>query len=299
MSKIEARPNIIFNPFARSEKASRHWFELYRTATRAKIRLSDGPGGAEAKAAKAVQRGATAVIAAGGDGTINEVVNGIMGKGVPLGVIPVGSVNVLARELGIPLAITGAWDVIQKGHAVAVDLIRVDYRQKGKSKIRYGIQLAGVGLDAHIVQRVGAKQKKFWGPWSYVWESFRTISKTLPTFDVKVDGVDFGRNSFVLIGNGRYYGGSFSVFPQASMTDGLLDICVFESAGYLDLMIYLQAMVRGKQNSISGVRCLQGKTIEISSLLENVPFEMDGEFIGYAPLKISITPSAMKIFVPE
>jgi diacylglycerol kinase (ATP) len=295
---IKLKRTVIFNPFAKSERAGPLWYELYKVARKCKIKLTKGPGNATKKARKAAEKGSQVVIAAGGDGTINEVLNGIVGTNAVLGIIPIGSVNVLARQLKIPTDIEGAWKVIEGGKVQTLDLVKVEYSFSGERLIRYFLQLAGVGLDAQIVKKVTWERKMKWGPLSYVFETFRSINSPVPEIKVFIDDKEQQPASFVLIGNGNYYGGPISVFHKASMTDGLLDICLFQSAGYLDILIYLQAILRGTQSSTSGIRYEHGKKISLSSSSE-VPLEIDGEFIGFLPAEITIIPKALKILAPD
>jgi len=274
------------------------WYELYKAcAGGAKIKLTKGPGNATKKAAKAAKNGVPVIVAAGGDGTINEVLNGMMGSGAALGIIPVGSVNVLARELKIPLTVPEAWKVIEAGVTQDFDVVEVEYHVDDEPRTRYFIQLAGIGLDAHIVSKVTWEKKRRWGPLSYVFESFRAITQTLPSITLRIDGGEEIEASFALIGNGSFYGGPFPVFHKASMTDGQLDVCIFQSSGYLDLLIYLQAIARGVQHSTKGILYHHGATVEIRSA-SRVPIELDGEFAGHLPARMKVLPKALKICVP-
>ncbi len=291
---------LILNPYARSQKATAMQDRIAKVCGGSDVRMeiTEGPGSGTRKAADAVRSGVTTIIAAGGDGTINEVLNGIVGTDAALGIIPIGSVNVLARELKIPLGIEASWKVIEDGHTRAVDVVRVDFNANGQSCTRYFVQLAGIGLDAYIVSKVTWEKKRRWGPLSYVFESFRAITRTLPRITVRIDGGREIDASFALIGNGSFYGGPFPVFNRASMTDGKLDVCLFESSGYLDLLVYLQAIARGVQDSTKGVRYEHGTEVEIQSK-EEVPIELDGEFAGHLPAKMKVLPRALKIFVPR
>lgn len=291
------KTTIIFNPRAKSEKAGVLWYEMYKVAPKAKIKLTKGPGNATRKAAKAVANGSQIVVAAGGDGTINEVLNGIVGSSATLGIIPIGSVNVLARELKIPLTIEGAWKVIEQGSTRLVDLVRIDYHVDGVQQSRHFIQMAGVGLDADIVQKVTWEKKRRWGPLSYVFQSFQSACQNRTTMRVKVDDTPTVEGSFALIGNGSFYGGPFPVFHKASMTDGKLDVCIFKSPGVLNLIHYFQAVVRGRQSSTRGIDYRHGEKVEISADTP-VPLQIDGEFIGHLPATFQILPQALRIALP-
>jgi len=289
---------VILNPFARSGKAA----TLVKSLREATGNLTIAPTTVERNATllarEAVESGGKVVIAAGGDGTMNEVLNGIVGTGATLGVLPLGTVNVLARQLGIPLDIRQAWHVIERGHTQILDLIRVDFNLNEKPQARYAIQLAGVGLDAQIIKQVAWKSKKQWGPLSYVFEALRSIPKKVPAVTVRIDQETPVEGLFLLIGNGAFYGGPIPVFNKASMTDGLLDLCLFQSSNLLNILVYLQAVLRGVQSETKGIVYRQFKTLEITSHSE-VPIEVDGEFAGHLPVKVSVVPGALKILVPH
>ena len=289
----------IVNPAACSEKAGKLSQKLKKVARETTLELSDSPKSAIQKAAQAVQRGSEVIIAVGGDGTINEVINGIFGAPVTLGVMPLGTANVFARQLGIPLDIQKAWEVIEKGLTRTIDVIKVEYHERDKPQCRYFVQVAGVGLDAYVVKQVTWEAKKKWGSLAYIFETFKVLKNhKFSCLSVKIDGSDSRECAFMLIGNGVYYGGSFSIFNQALLDDGLIDICLFDSTRFLDLMFYGQAILRGLQVITDGMIYRQCRTIEIISP-HVVPFELDGEFIGYSPVKFTVISKALKIFVPR
>lgn len=289
---------VILNPQAKRGKAVQLCEELYlRDPKKISIERTTGPDDATGIARRAVQAGAEVVVAAGGDGTFNEVINGLSGSQAILGILPFGSVNVLARQLKIPLSLKGAWSVIERGNIKTFDLVKVEYSSNGETKSRYFIQLAGVGLDAMVIQKVTTKKKKKWGPLSYIIESLPLIPKTLPKIIVKVDGREAAKGSFILMGNGNYYGGPFNYFNRASMTDGLLDIHVYQSTGYLNILRYLFAIFLKAQNRTRDITYLQEKSVEVISPSQ-VPLEIDGEFVGFLPARFTVIPQGLKILVP-
>lgn len=295
--KRPIHPTVIFNPFARSERAGALWFDLCRLSRGCHLKLTKGPGNATKKAARAAQSGSPVVIAAGGDGTINEVINGLVGTDTALGILPTGTANVLARELGIPLDLKGAWEVIRAGHTTTVDLVRVDYESATGPAVRHLVQLGGIGLDAHIVRNVTHQAKNRWGALSYVIEALKSWNAPLPEISLELDGSEKVTGSFVLIGNGRFYGGPFTVFHKASMSDGLLDLCVFQSRAPLDLLVYLQAVLRGVHHKTTGIIYRHAHEVAVTSP-SPVPVEVDGEFVGCLPGLLRVEPAALRILVP-
>ncbi len=287
---------VIFNPAARGEKSQRlRTFLESKTNRSIVLAPTANAGDAQHLAARAVAEQFNLIIAAGGDGTVNEMLNGIGTSGVALGVLPLGTVNVLARELGIPRTIRDAWSVVERGRVREIDLGRAE---AGGSK-RFFVQLAGVGFDAAAIQLASWELKKKIGPLSYVWAGLKAVSMPNVTVDVRADHEGrWERGASVLIGNGRFYGGSFALFPQAKMDDGRLDVCVFEKGGYLDVLRYAQAVLRGAHVRMRDVKCFQTDHFVCTSAGAPVPFELDGELAGETSVTFSVVPRALRVVVP-
>jgi diacylglycerol kinase (ATP) len=278
---------IILNPRARSERADVLVAKLHELAPEAEILLTTKAGDARQLAAEAVKRGFRNVVAAGGDGTVNEVVNGLAGSTVNLGVLPVGTMNVFAKEHALAGDLAEAWGIIREGRIREIDLAAADGA--------YFIQLAGVGLDAQIVKETPWESKKSLGPVSYVLSAAAIAARTPPPIIVETAaGVHEG--CFVLIGNGRYYGMKLVLFPEALPDDGLLDILIFKNLGYLDIARYLAGVLLGKHTALSDVTYFQAPAARISST-EEVPIEVDGELCGALPADIRVT-GKLRLFVP-
>jgi YegS/Rv2252/BmrU family lipid kinase len=296
---------IILNPQAKRGKASVLCQQLEKITHEVHVERTTGPQDATLKARSIIEKGAKLVIAAG-DGTINEVLNGIVGTDAVLGIIPFGSVNVLARQLRIPLHFEAAWRVIEQGYIQTIDVVKIDYSVSNQNsdvgrhqmQSRYFVQLAGVGLDAQVVQEVTSEKKKRWGPLIYAFEFLKLVSKPFPKILINIDEMSPLEGEFVLLGNGQYYAGPFSVFKYAALSDGQLDVCIFESMGYWRLLKYIIAIALGTHAKTKGIQYRQGKSMEIHSL-SKTPIEIDGEFIGYLPARFTVLPNALKILVPR
>ncbi len=287
---------VIFNPAARGEKTRRVRKFLEAKAGRSVILApTERAGDARVLAARAVQEGFSVIVAAGGDGTINEVVNGMGTSGAALGVLPLGTVNVFAQELRIPRRIDAAWQVIQAGARRTIDLARAE----AGATTRYFVQLAGVGFDAQAVRVASWELKKKIGPLSYVWAGIKTLGTTLAQVEVSVNGSGpRAAGAAVLVGNGRFYGGPFALFPKARMDDGLLDVCVFENCGYLDVLRYGQGILRGAHIDLGDVEYFQVERL-VCNAPQTTPFQLDGEDSGDAPVTFSILPRALQVIVPK
>ncbi len=278
---------VILNPAARSERAKHTWKKIERFP-HCTLRTTSAPGDARAAAERAVGEGFTTIVAAGGDGTINEVVNGMAGSDVALGILPVGTMNVFAAELGLPGGLDEAWAVIRAGHTRRIDLARAN--------TRYFVQLAGVGLDAQVVEETSWNFKKNFGPLSYVISAAQIASRKPPRLVVEADGTE-REGSFILIGNGRYYGGPVAVFKDARIDDGKLDVLIFKNLGYLDIARYLGTIFMGKHTGLSDVEYFQTKKAMVRSA-EDVPVEVDGEVVLRLPVTFRISSRKLRVVVP-
>ena len=287
-----ARIFVIFNPAARSERAKGLRERIQTLDPTAVVRPTGGPGDAAALAAEAVAQGFKTVVAAGGDGTINEVVNGLANSDATLGLLPLGTMNVFAAELGVPgNRLKRCWEIIQARHVRRVDLARANSR--------YFVQLAGIGFDAQAVAGVDWEAKKNFGPLSYIISAARVAARQPPLLSVESEGV-MREGRFVLVGNGRYYGGPFTVFKQALIDDGKLDVLVFKNQGHLDIIRYMQHVLMGTHLALRDVDYFQTSALVVRSVSGgDVPFEADGELVGYAPVSIHVGKEHLNVLVPR
>ncbi len=278
---------VILNPAAHSERAKNTWkkIEKFPGCT---LRATTAPGDARAVAERAVGEGFKTIVAAGGDGTVNDVVNGIAGADVALGILPVGTMNVFAAELGLPSDLAAAWAVIRAGRTRKIDLARAN--------ARYFVQLAGVGLDAQVVQETSWNFKKNFGPLSYFISATQIASRKPPRLVVETDGVERA-GSFVLIGNGRYYGGPVAFFKDARNDDGKLDVLIFKNLGYLDIARYLGTILMGKHTGLSDVEYFQTRKAVVRSD-EDVLVQVDGEVVAQLPVTFRIASRKLRVIVP-
>ena len=281
---------VILNPAARGERANAQREKIAALSLRAVVQLTNSPGDARAMARQAVEDGYSTVIAAGGDGTVNEVVNGLAGSDVRFGILPVGTMNVFATELGIPQNdLAKAWKIIEDGGVRQVDLPRAGEE--------YFVQLAGAGLDAEVVQRTTPDSKKALGPMSYLITLAQVAARKPPT--VHIDPVDGPprEGSFVLVGNGRLYGGPFVLFKDARLDDGLLDVLVFQNQSHWDLIRYFQAIAFGNHPGLPDVEYFQTRGLRLMSR-EYVPMELDGELTGSLPVELGFSSRKLNVLVP-
>jgi diacylglycerol kinase (ATP) len=277
---------VILNPAARSERARNVWDRI-ESLPRARVRPTEAPGDARRFAREAADAGIRVVVAAGGDGTINDVVNGIAGSGTALGILPVGTMNVFAAELGLPNDLEEAWEVIEAGYTRSIDL--------AQANDHFFVQLAGIGFDAQVVERTSWNFKKNFGPLSYLVSAAQIAAEKPPRIVVESEGRTW-EGSFVLIGNGRFYGAPIKVFKEAKLDDGLLDILILKNLGYLDLARFLTGVFTGTHTEFEDVDYFQTSLANVRSD-EEVPVEVDGELMGKLPVDFRIAPRKLPVVV--
>lgn len=292
---------IIFNPAARGEKARRFRAQLDALSSCAALKPSLSSGHSRALAAEAVREGFEVIVAAGGDGTINEVLNGI--GDVPeafartrLGVLPIGTVNVLALEWGIPANVATAWKVVQAGREAVVDLPQIDFPTADKTTTRLFAQMAGFGWDARAIELVRWNLKKKIGKFAYFVSGLEALRGPLPEITVS-DGQQTLRGQLIIIGNGRLYGGRWALCPEADWQDGVFEVTVFPRVGWLAGLRGVWAMLRNRLHSSGGVQHLRAPTLELTSAAP-VSGQVDGEYAGVLPARCSLRTRTLRLIVP-
>jgi YegS/Rv2252/BmrU family lipid kinase len=252
-------------------------------------------------AAEAVREGFEVIAAAGGDGTLNEVLNGIADvpeglQRVRLGVLPLGTINVFARELGIPQRFDLAWQSLRSGRETRIDLPVVEYGADGARARRCFAQLAGAGLDARAIELVHWPLKKKIGPLAYVVAGIHAMLHA--PFKIEVtDGQRKVSGELVLIGNGRLYGGDFKIFPEADLRDGLLEVCVFPRVNWLTLARCGPALLLRRRLPPRATGNFQAAALKLACPAP-APLEVDGELIGRLPASFSLIRSGLRVIVP-
>ena len=248
---------------------------------------------AESLARKAVEEGVQSILVAGGDGTINEVINGMAGSTARLGIIPTGCRNVLARELGIPTDLGPALELIASDRVRRIDL--------GRANQRYFAVMIGIGLDADAVRDVETNLlnlKRFLRGYAYHLAGVRSLFKfhTSP-FPVKIDREQTLFGCAAVIANGHFYGGSHQMVSSARVDDGYLDLCLFEKGGRLDYLRYFLGVLTRRHQGFSDVQIRRLTELKIERA--GLPIHVDGDFAGFTPVEVRIHPRALDILAPS
>lgn len=290
-----SRVAVIYNPTSgrprERESLIEHFAELLRKEQMiVDICPTEHPNHATELAREAIARGCDLVVAYGGDGTMNEVLQAVVGTDATLAFWPGGTANVLAAEIHFPRAVN---EVVRRILAGRVERVTV-----GRANSRYFLLMAGVGLDAEVVSRVEPTLKRRLGKGAFVISALKFIWYwNLAPFRVRMDGEEVVAR-FMVAGNARSYGGGLRITPRAQLTDPELDLCIFSSESRIDYLHYAMASLLGAHRDMPGVTYRKVPRAEIiSAALEDAPVQVDGELIGTIPLTLEAIPGALKLLV--
>lgn len=283
---------VILNPLAGNLETVRDWQDRVESIVGdLPVRITSHAGEAETLARRAVEEGFKRVVAAGGDGTVNLVANGIAGRNAVLGILPLGTVNVFAMELGLPSNdLERCWDIVQSGKVRLVDL--------PSANGRYFVQLGGIGLDAQAVKETTLAFKRSLGPLSYLISAAHIAARQPPKLSIESEDAPVREGSFLLVGNGRLYGGPFPFFKQAAVDDGLLDVVVFKRLGFLEIIKYLHDVVFSSDIRVPEIEYFQTRQLRVTSA-QDVPMELDGELAGSCPVDFEMHEKALSVLAPS
>ena len=254
------------------------------------LRAGQQTGDAALIAATALYGGYDLVVAAGGDGTVNEVINGLAGCSVPFTVFPIGTANVLAAEFGITAAPTHFVRLIKQG--------KVDMASLGEINGRRFILMASFGFDAHVVSAITKSEKKLLGKGAYVYHACRRLATfDAPDYELIINGHHYNAAAAV-IAKGRYYGGGFVVCPDARVTDPRFHVCLMTGRRRRDVLRYAFALCRGTLHRQSDVRIIAANEVHICAPA-HAPIQVDGDIRVRTPAFLKIVPSRAPIVIPE
>jgi YegS/Rv2252/BmrU family lipid kinase len=292
---MQNRVKIIANPISGRGRsrllAERLRAELAARGMNAEVSFTRRKGDA-AKAAAQTSDDFAAACAVGGDGTVNEVLNGIAGRNLHLAILPAGLSNVVAAELGIPRDPAAVAQAIAGRSTAAVDLCLADGR--------YFIAMAGAGWDAHVVHSIARSRRSPLGYAGYILPIARSLLLyDFPAMEVVADGVPVSREAgLVVLGNVRRYGGPFSITSRADFADGCLDAYLVRRAHAVKVLsLYLGALL-GDHTRHGGAMYLRGKKFELTGPTR-VPVHIDGEAAGYLPRTFETTGIKQLVLVPR
>jgi len=263
--------------------------------------IAEKPGDAEQTARRAVEDGFDRVIAGGGDGTLNEVLNGLAGAfgRVQLGLLPLGTANDFARTIGVPAEVNQALDVIVAGRTMWVDVVRLTTCTRPEP--HHFLNVSAGGFGALVDEKLDQPTKEFLGALGYVWSAVKALPELEEyhvslAFDSEPPVTLAAFN--VVIANARHAGGGIPVAPQATIDDGLCDVLVFRAVSLAKLATLVPKALLGQHLDDEGVYFRQARRVEISS---QPPLQLnaDGEIVGDCPATFEVLPRAIEMIVGE
>jgi len=232
------------------------------------------------------------VIVGGGDGTLNAAVKGLVETQLPLGILPLGTANDLARTLSIPTSLVEACQIIASGNLERIDL--------GCVNDKYFFNVASLGLSVDITRQLDKETKRKWGILAYAVAALQTLGQCRPfNADIRVNGKLVPvRTIQISVGNGRFYGGGMVIAKEATINDQQLDLYSLEIQHWWQVLASLPAMRLGHQESWPGIVTLTGQEIEIHTYKPR-SINADGEIVTHTPAHFRLVPKAISVFVPS
>jgi diacylglycerol kinase (ATP) len=290
---------LISNPTAKraSDKkiaqASRY---LISKGYKVEVLFTEKKGNAESLARKAIKGLPSLIIAAGGDGTFNEVINGIAGSEIPMAILPLGTTNVLAKEIGIPENVKGAMEIAVTGTTKIISLGKIVITRPSSLVPRYFVLMAGIGFDGEAVFGINETFKKISGKGAYIFSGLKVLPGFNPrelTFDI--DGKTYSGYSAIISKTAKY-GGDFKITPDARLTDPTLYICLFKGKKRLDVLRYVFGIATGSHLRFKDIEYLKARRIQIDG---NAHIQIDGDYFGMTPAKIEAAPNTLRLIYPS
>jgi diacylglycerol kinase (ATP) len=292
------KPYIIVNPAAGSVPSLDALLTQLQRLNPAKVRVTRAVGDAEKFARAAIRNRYNYIVAAGGDGTLNEVVNGIArcAENICLGVVPLGTGNDFARALGLPAALEDNIDILLSQKSRSIDLVRVK-----SDRTRFFVNVSAGGFSGLVDEKLTLEIKHTWGPLAYVLGAATALPnlhayRTQVVFD---GGKSLSMDLYnVVIGNGRFVAGGLPIAPDADLSDGLLDVILIPRRSVPEMALLAAEIVLGKHLSSNAIIFRRAKTIAVRSR-PGMWFNVDGELVGNAPAVFQIMPRAINFVVSK
>lgn len=261
---------------------------------------------------KGGQRGVL-VIAAGGDGTYNEVANGLVYSGIPMAILSLGTTSVLAKEINMPEDIQSAVDIALNGRVETIHLGKITYTelrirsselkdntqlktQNPKFLTRYFLLMAGIGFDGQVVFGVNENIKRHTGKGAYILSGLKTFLTYNPNL-LTIEGDSFSAHSYTaIISKASYYGGKFRITPDARLTDPWFYVFFTHKKSRLALLRYVAGVLGGHHLSFKDTGCIKINTISVEG---SAHIQIDGDYLGTTPAKIELAKDALKLVFPK
>jgi diacylglycerol kinase (ATP) len=296
---------FLVNPASDNGATGKRWPELAHRAARLGLSgetlFSERPNHLIELAKQAVDAGASLVVAVGGDGTLNEVVNGIAGRDVDLATIPLGTGMDFGRTYGIPTKFDDAVRVALEGTPRTIDAGRVRYRTwGGEDAERWFVNVGSVGMSGAVAQRANGMSKALGGKATFFYALTRVFfewENTEVTVQLDGGGERRGRMHDVVVANGVWHGGGMKLAPDAQPDDGLFDVVLIGDVGKVDFLTTAPKIYKGKHVTHPKVEVVRSARVAVDAA-EHLPIEVEGEQVGTTPAVFELVPGAVRIRVP-
>ena len=307
MPQAPEKTIFLVNPASANGSTGRRWPELARRAAAAGLEgatlFSERQGHLAELAREAALDGAELLVVVGGDGSVNEVVNGLAGLGrqPEVAVVPRGTGWDFSRTFGIPRKVDDAVHVALEGDVRTIDVGRASYRAwDGSDATASFANVASAGMSGAIAKRANETSKALGGKASYLWATFAVFSGWAATeIEVAVDGERRAGPMFdVVVANGRFFGGGLEICPEAEPDDGLFDVLTIGDVTKRDLVQTMPRMYRGTHLPHPKAELLRGSSVTVTSETP-LPIELDGEQPGTTPVTFEVTAGALRLRVPR
>jgi len=305
MSRSTADVVFLVNPASDNGKTGKRWPELAHRAEQLGLAgealFSERPGHLIELARGAVDGGAKLVVAVGGDGTLNEVVNGIAQRDVDLATIPLGTGMDFVRTYGIPTKFDDAVRVALTGTPRTIDAGRVQYRTwAGDPAERWFANVGSVGMSGAVAQRANGMSKALGGKITFLYALTRVFFEWDNTeVTVRFDGGERqGRMHDVIVANGKWHGGGMKLAPDAEPDDGSFDVVLIGDVSKVDFLTTAPKIYKGRHVYHPKVEVLRSTRVEVDAPV-TLPIELEGEQVGTTPVTFEVVPGALRVRTPD
>ncbi len=289
---------VILNPTSGSAENTDTLQEKFARLGACEIKVTVEPGDAKRFAQDAATDEFELIVAAGGDGTLNEVVNGLAegDSKTRVGIVPLGTGNDFGRSIGLPTKVDDSLEIIMRGHTKPIDIVRVTSDQ-----VRYFVNVSAGGFSGLVDEKLTPEIKQAWGPLAYL----RCAAAALPdlrayeTTLVFDDAETISMNLYnVIVANGRFVAGGIPVAPEAIINDGLVDVFLIAEKPKAELTMHVAQILLGKHMGNDAIVYRRAAKLAVNSE-PGMWFNVDGELVGNEPAVFEVMPGAMQFIVGE
>ena len=299
------RTAVIVNPRSAGGKTGRQWAgiaeKLRARLGPLEVRFTERPGHGTSLAREVVEQGFERIIAAGGDGTVSEIANGMVDGDAVLGILPLGTGGDFRRTLGVPKGLEAAIEALAGAVARRIDLGKVGFRGwDGIYQTRYFINLVSFGMGGEVASRAKNRLTPLGGTTAFLWAtlvSFFVFERKRVRLQVDGEAGRMWEIYNIAVGNGRFHGGGMQACPTADLADGVLEVTVIEYLRRWEAIRDLPVLYSDDVYKHPKVSHLRGKLV-VGESEEEVRIEVDGEPLGTLPLEITVVPGALTVLAP-